>query len=820
MVKNIIKILTLILFSMFFHKGYSQQHYSFKTPYLEMVSVTDITTTAARINYKYSGNGCAISEVYIEWSDGITQQYVNLVGLTYDVNKPLVENDLLCSNMVSSDDCYIYMRVTNCMGQASGFIFFSNNTANFPPSVITALPTSITTTSAILNGEVTEQGSSTVTGRGFYWGTTDNPTTQVSSGSGLGTYNHSLTGLSPTTTYFYKTYATNSFGTSYGSVTPFTTDMLTGVPVVSTVNVTNITQNSSVVGGNIISNGNSAITEAGICYSISSPPTIANNKVTTQSTQGNFYSTLPNLSSSTKYYARAYALNNNGVGYGDTISFTTLAEIGLATVITAIPINIGTSTVTLGGNVTSDGGSTVLSRGVCIGTSPNPTTGPGAGSGTGSFTINHTGLTPGTQYYARAYVVNSTGINYGVEYQFQTLIPSSVPVITTLEAFNITETTAIVGGNISYDGNSGVIEAGVCYSISNTPTIANSKVITGTTSGGFYVMLSGLSPSTTYYARAYGINDNGVGYGDTISFTTGASLSLPIVTISSLTSLESTYATGGGIVTDDGGSEVTRGLVWNKTGNPSLFSYVGVSADGSGEGSFSSTIGNLTPNTKYFVKAYATNSTGTSYSETQLEFTTKIEPPVYVNNGGAAESTGSTLTVTYPSELSTGTNKRLFLFVMSRGLQLVSNLPSGWSLMAASNTTNGSWSIFQKTVIGTESGNFTVDLATSGNLTYGIIACYEKVTNISYVNPTNVTDLTGYSISLSGIKQNQLFVSFNAFMGIFNYHSTNGIININTYTTTGTDARIIVASQQYPSTNFSLSFPLNYIGACYFRLEN
>lgn len=193
--------------------------------------------------------------------------------------------------------------------------------------------------------------------------------------------------------------------------------------------------------------------------------------------------------------------------------------------------------------------------------------------------------------------------------------------------------------------------------------------------------------------------------------------------------------------------------------------------------------------------------------------------PIYVNNGGVAETTGGTLTLTYPSGLSSGTNKRLFLFAMSRGLQLLSNLPSGWNLVTTSNTSNGHWSVYQKSVIGTESGSFGATLGASGNLTMGIVVCYEYVSNISSTNNINVSQWSGASTSLSTMTNNQLFTSFWAFMGTFNYSTTNGTIDVNVSSTTGTGGRIIIARQPYPSNNFSISFPYNYSGAFNMILE-
>ncbi|MFN5665150.1 MAG: T9SS type A sorting domain-containing protein, partial [Bacteroidota bacterium] len=95
------------------------------------------------------------------------------------------------------------------------------------------------------------------------------------------------------------------------------------VPNITTAAAINITESSAQVTGTILSNGGSIITTKGICWSVNANPTISNNK--TVETTGNlsFISTLNSLTSGTKYYARAYAINAVGTAYGNEISFTT-----------------------------------------------------------------------------------------------------------------------------------------------------------------------------------------------------------------------------------------------------------------------------------------------------------------------------------------------------------------------------------------------------------------------------------------------------------------------------------------------------------------
>jgi uncharacterized protein (TIGR02145 family) len=131
------------------------------------------------------------------------------------------------------------------------------------------------------------------------------------------------TGLTPNTTYIYRVYAFNSVGKSitYSNEVTITTLAL---PILTTTAATSITQTTATSGGTISSDGGSAITARGVCWSTSTNPSIALPTKTTDGTGiGAFTSNLTGLSANTTYYVRAYATNSLGVGYGNEINFTT-----------------------------------------------------------------------------------------------------------------------------------------------------------------------------------------------------------------------------------------------------------------------------------------------------------------------------------------------------------------------------------------------------------------------------------------------------------------------------------------------------------------
>ena len=390
-------------------------------------------------------------------------------------------------------------------------------------TIATTAATNITGTSATSGGNITSDGGSPILSRGVCWNITTNPTTANSKtidGSGIGSFGSSLTGLSPVTTYYVRAYAVNSSVTSYGNEISFTT--LAVLATLTTTAATAITPTTATTGGNVTSEGGSPVTAKGVCWGTTSNPTIAGNHTNDGTGTGSFVSNLTGLTGNTLYYVRAYATNGVGTAYGNQITFTT--TIALATVYTNTASNITFNTATSGGNVTDAGGANVFvsQRGVCYGTSPNPTTANSivaSGSGLGAFVSNLTGLLGSTIYYVRAYAINPAGTAYGNQDVFTT----AAPVLSTLNTTaitNITYQSAASGGNTINNGGSPITAKGVCWSTSPAPTIADSKTNDGTGSANFISSLTGLAASTTYYVRAYATNGIGTGYGNELSFAT------------------------------------------------------------------------------------------------------------------------------------------------------------------------------------------------------------------------------------------------------------------------------------------------------------
>jgi phosphodiesterase/alkaline phosphatase D-like protein len=286
-------------------------------------AATSIGTTGAALNGTVNANNGSTT-VTFEYGETtgygrtVTADQSPVTGST-DTAVSVTPTDLLPNTM------YHFRAVgQNAGGTTYGAdMTFTTNPAN-TPTVTTANVTDITAVSATGGGNVTDEGGAAVTARGVCWSTAPNPTTAdniTSDGTGAGVFTSNLTGLTELTTYYVRAYATNLFGTVYGSEIQFTTNPA-NTPTVTTANVTEITADSATSGGNVTDEGGAPVTARGVCWSTAPNPTIANNRTSDGTGPGAFTSYLINLTESTTYYVRAYATNLFGTAYGSQFQFT------------------------------------------------------------------------------------------------------------------------------------------------------------------------------------------------------------------------------------------------------------------------------------------------------------------------------------------------------------------------------------------------------------------------------------------------------------------------------------------------------------------
>ena len=497
------------------------------------------------------------------------------------------------------------------------------------PTLTTSSISSITSTSANAGGNISADGGASVSARGLVYGTTSNPTLSNSVliiGSGVGGFSGSLSGLTPNTTYYVRAYATNSSGTGYGNEISFQT-LPVAVPTLITTDASGITQTTVTTGGTISNDGGATITERGIVYGTSTNPTTSNTKVSSGSGTGSFSVNITSLTPNTTYFIRSYAINSAGTGYGNNITFQTTVP-AVPSLTTREILNITNSTATGGGSITNDGGSAVSVKGICWSTSPNPTTSNSKttdGTGTATFASFMTGLSASVTYYVRAYATNSTGTGYGNQQTFTASSTSNtLPVVTSTSVTGLTTVQATFNAEVNSQGGGTVTERGSVWNTSGNPTVNSNRVPSGSGTGVYTASITGLSGGSNYYVRAYAINNFGISYGVEIPFTT--LFGLATLTTNNVIA-QSITASSGGNITDNGGSTVTaRGVVWNTTGTPTISNSR--TTDGSSTGSYVSNMTALSPSTTYYVRAYATNSTGTAYGNQQTFTTTATSQTV------------------------------------------------------------------------------------------------------------------------------------------------------------------------------------------------
>jgi hypothetical protein len=204
------------------------------------------------------------------------------------------------------------------------------------PTAVTSPVTNLTHIAATIGGNITNNGGSNITASGVVYSLNANPvlgdpgvidsTTNPVIGSGAISKN--LTGLTPSTIYHYRAYATNALGTSYGGDVMFTTFGAPVVPIVSTLSAINIGYDTATMVGNITSDGGDAVLASGVVYSTTPNPVIGGPGVVNVGsnpnvTSGTFSVKATGLNHTTKYYFKTYAINNIGVGYSNLDSFNT-----------------------------------------------------------------------------------------------------------------------------------------------------------------------------------------------------------------------------------------------------------------------------------------------------------------------------------------------------------------------------------------------------------------------------------------------------------------------------------------------------------------
>ena len=428
------------------------------------------------------------------------------------------------------------------------------------PTVVTKSVGEVTETSAKVVGQVTEDGGAEVTERGVCWSTTSAPEVidyrMKDAEGGLGIYEVNVANLLPNTTYYVRAYATNEKGVSYGEELTLTTLKEIELPTVATAEVKDVTETTAVSGGEVVSDGGAEVTARGICWSTKHNPTLEDEYTIDGKGVGSFTSEMTDLEPDTKYYVRAYATNEKGTAYGEEVSFTTEEE--------EEPEEPGDEPEEPGdepeepgdepeepgdepeepgdepeepgdepeepgdepeepGDEPEEPGDEPEEPGDEPEEPGDEPENPGDEPEEPGDEPENPGDEPEEPEDPEQPEDPETPVDPeepGDEPETPEQPEEVAPEVTTAEVTDITVSSATCGGEVTFDGNVTVTVRGICWNTTGTPTIEDNKTTDGEGIGSYTSNMTNLEHNTTYYVRAYAINEVGIAYGEEVSFTT------------------------------------------------------------------------------------------------------------------------------------------------------------------------------------------------------------------------------------------------------------------------------------------------------------
>ena len=503
----------------------------------------------------------------------------------------------------------------------------------------------ITASTAVFNGEIVDVGYPEYTERGFVYSEQQQPnennTIQLltSTVTKDATFSQQAVGLTLGKTYYVRAYARNKAGIAYS--TNQVSFMAKSTPpsvVANNVSDVDAKKASVVANGEITYIGDPAYTEKGFVYGTSSTPTIVNTKVQVPGTnEGKFQAQIENLERDVTYYLRAYVVNSQGTYYSsDDIRFSISSTSPVVTIADVNDIDVTSKTAVLNGSIVDTGIPAFTECGFVYGFNSNPvindykiTT---TNKGVGDYSVKVDNLELNKQYYVRAYAINEYGISYSSTQTTFSLATQQAQVeIADITNVDIDNCSALLNGEIVAVGTPAYTECGFVYNTFGNPMIQDNKIeVKKSGTGSFSAKCTELKRNTTYYVRAYAINEHGISYSATQK-TLSLSSTNPVVTMGDVTDIiySTASATFNGLMTNVGKPKFSeRGFVYSTVTNPNIYHNKLVAS--SSNDTFQMSIIGLTTNTMYYVKAYAIQGDDIFYSDNEVNFSINATlPEVY-----------------------------------------------------------------------------------------------------------------------------------------------------------------------------------------------
>lgn len=507
--------------------------------------------------------------------------------------------------------------------------------ANFAPKLTTyeSVAEDIQRTEAILGGKILRDRNSHIDECGIMYSEQENfaiSKTSTVDVSTEGDFSVALTGLAPGTNYYYCTYAKSGHSMVKGAVESFMT-LQASVPIFGELRVTNITQTSFDIVANIEDARGATINEGGFLYmatdeDIDLSALMKSKYPVTADANGEYHLSVSGLTPDTRYAVCAYAMTAEGNNGYSKISYVTTLEAGLP-IVSGVIMNDkdGIKQLHLSASILTSNIKDVKECGFVYSTSnqfpainEDQTSKLVATVTEINFQATLPELLPDNTYYIRAYATNEFGTGYG-DVLIYTTDKYTFPVVTTSEATDVGEDFATLHGVLEDEGNSPILLRGFVWSHTNqNPTIEDNRIDSPISTGVFSVKITeGLSSEQTYYYRAYAVNGKGPGYGSVMSFTT-MKATPPTVSTTTVSDITITTATASSTISDNGSATVTeKGFVLSSTVTVPTVSDTKVISTSAGN-AIVSKLSRLSDNTRYYIRAFATNKNGTSYGTVQV----------------------------------------------------------------------------------------------------------------------------------------------------------------------------------------------------------
>jgi uncharacterized protein (TIGR02145 family) len=571
-------------------------------PYIVTDSVSNITDTSVVVyGTFFDSRGSDVTSMGACWDTKSNPLYD---GNFVTVNKFDSVFSIAIPYLTSGTTYYVRAFAVNATGVGYGNTI-TIITKSPIPVIITSKATSITTTSARSGGNIINSKGLQINSRGVCWSTHQHPTVNDSktiNGSGTGSYVSDLTGLTTNTQYYIRAYVTTPAGDFYGDEISMKTLAINETGSLTDARDGNIYKTVKI--------GFQWWMAENLTYYTADGSAFYENDSIRYSAGGKLYNVL-----------RAQNVCMSGWHLPSEDEWRTLE-------------------MTLGMDTT------VISNTGWRGTNEGAKLFPGAPDGfdaefTGLLSIDGKFYGYGSiaafwssseyqssgEYWYRGINSGRTDIHrekYGNVYMHSVrCVKNDKPYLVTDSVGNIGELTASAYSRILSNGGRTITARGVCWSKNPGPTVANSHTSDGTGNLPFTSTITGLDQNATYYLRAYATNDQGTSYGNEITFITLRAL--PVVTTASVSAITSATATCGGNVVNNKGFTITaRGVCWSTLPGPTTTNAH--TTNGTGTGAFTSSITGLQPNTKYYVRAYATSGAGTGYGD-EVSFRTSYQYP-------------------------------------------------------------------------------------------------------------------------------------------------------------------------------------------------